>query len=182
LHAEYKDFDKCHCSNQLKIQGLESEIKGLHSCIQELEVGIEELKALNDEDLKKLEKTKEVHGLGANMHDLEGQMEFERGQWIELHGKYKDLLDRFSILNHCKEISIAKVVRRILDDQIDKKFHERVLMEVTKRVIDIMGDTDIHEKLVSMDVDDQFNERVLREAWRSELQQERYHDMEEWLQ
>jgi hypothetical protein len=54
-------------------------IKGLHSCIKQLEGEIEELKALDDEELKKLAKTKEVQALEANMHVLERQLDFERG-------------------------------------------------------------------------------------------------------
>jgi hypothetical protein len=64
-------------------------------------------------------------------------------QWIELHKKYKDLLDRFFILDHCEGISVAKQVRKKLDDHLDEEFQKRVLVEVTRRVLDIMGDTDI---------------------------------------
>jgi hypothetical protein len=49
-----------------------------------LEGEIEELKALDDEELKKLAKTEEVQVLEANMHVLERQLDFERGQWTEL--------------------------------------------------------------------------------------------------
>jgi uncharacterized protein involved in exopolysaccharide biosynthesis len=71
LHAEYKEFDKHHYSSKRMIQGLEGEIKGLHSGIKQLEGEIEELKALDDEELKKLAKTEEVQVLEANMHVLE---------------------------------------------------------------------------------------------------------------
>jgi hypothetical protein len=47
-----------------------------------LEGEIEERKALDDEELKKLAKTKEVQALEANI--LESQLDFERGQWTEL--------------------------------------------------------------------------------------------------
>jgi DNA polymerase III sliding clamp (beta) subunit (PCNA family) len=60
LHSEYKDFNKCHCANQRTIQGLEKELKSLHSRIQELEAEIDELKVLDEEELKKLAKTQEV--------------------------------------------------------------------------------------------------------------------------
>ena len=43
LHAEYKEFEKRHRSSKCTIQGLEGEIKGLHSCIQQLEDEIEDL-------------------------------------------------------------------------------------------------------------------------------------------
>lgn len=79
-------------------------MKGLHICIQDLEAKIKELKALDDEGLKKLAKAKRMQALEANMCDLEGQLKLEKEQWIELHGKYKDLLNRFFILNSCKRI------------------------------------------------------------------------------
>jgi hypothetical protein len=51
-----------------------------------------------------------------------------------------------------------------LDDHLDEKFQKRVSVEVTRRVLDIMGNMDMERKLASMDVDDEFNERVLKEA------------------
>jgi hypothetical protein len=56
LHSQYKEFYKRHCSSERTIQGLEGEIKSLHSHIKQLEGEIEELKALDDEELKKLAK------------------------------------------------------------------------------------------------------------------------------
>jgi predicted RNase H-like nuclease (RuvC/YqgF family) len=164
LHSEYRDFDKHHRANQRTVQGLERELKSLHSRIQELEAGIDELKALDEEELKKLVKTEEVQALQGNVRDLEGKLDFERGQWIELHEKYKALLDWFFVLDHCEGISVAKQVRKRLYDYLDEEFQKRVLVEVTRRVLDIMGDTDMERKLASMDVDDEFNERVSREA------------------
>jgi uncharacterized protein involved in exopolysaccharide biosynthesis len=84
LHSQYKEFYKRHRSSERTIQGLEGEIKGLHSCIKQLEGEIEDMKALDDEELKKLAKTEEVQALEANMHVLERQLDFERGQWTEL--------------------------------------------------------------------------------------------------
>jgi hypothetical protein len=57
-----------------------------------------------------------------------------------------------------------------------KSLKKRVLMEVTKRMKDINGDTKLRKKLVSTHVDDKFNERVSKEAidW--------YEDLELWLQ
>jgi hypothetical protein len=49
-----------------------------------LEGEIEELKALDDDELKKLAKMEEVQALEANMLVLESQLDFERGQWTEL--------------------------------------------------------------------------------------------------
>jgi uncharacterized protein YydD (DUF2326 family) len=79
LHAEYKDFDKCHYSYQCKIHGLEGKLKSLHTCIQNLEPEIKDFKALDNEGLRKLAKSEEVQSLDANVCDLEGQLEFERG-------------------------------------------------------------------------------------------------------
>ena len=63
---------------------MEGEIKGLYSCIKQLEGEIEDLKSLDDDELKKLAKIEEVQALEANMHVLERQLDFERSQWIEL--------------------------------------------------------------------------------------------------
>jgi uncharacterized protein involved in exopolysaccharide biosynthesis len=82
LRSQYKEFHKRHRSSERTIQGLEGKIKGFHSRIKQLEGEIEELKALDDEELKKLAKTKEVQALEANI--LESQLDFERGQWTEL--------------------------------------------------------------------------------------------------
>jgi uncharacterized protein involved in exopolysaccharide biosynthesis len=84
LRSQYKDFHKCHRSSEHTIQGLEGEIKSFHSRIEQLEGEIEELKVLDDEELKKLAKTEEVQVLQANIHVLERQLDFERGQWTEL--------------------------------------------------------------------------------------------------
>jgi acetyl-CoA carboxylase alpha subunit len=56
----------------------------LEGDIKQLEGEIEELKALDDEELKKLAKTEEVQALEANMHVLESQLDFETGQWTKL--------------------------------------------------------------------------------------------------
>jgi predicted RNase H-like nuclease (RuvC/YqgF family) len=80
LRPQYKDFHKHHRSSEHTIQGLEGEIKSLRSCIEQLEGEIEELKVLDDEELKKLAKMEEVQVLEANMHVLERQLDFERGQ------------------------------------------------------------------------------------------------------
>jgi hypothetical protein len=57
-----------------------------------------------------LAKIGEVLGLEANMYQLEDDLEFEREQWIELHDKYRDLLDRMLILDHCKRIFIFEAM------------------------------------------------------------------------
>jgi hypothetical protein len=75
-----------------------------------LEGEIEELKVLDDEELKKLTKTEEVQVLEANMHVLERQLDFERGQSTKLLGKYKELMDRFFVLDHWEGVSFANAV------------------------------------------------------------------------
>ena len=84
LWSQYKDFQECHRLSECMIQGLEDEIKSLHSRIKQLKGEIEELKALDNKELKKLAKTEEVWALEVNMHVLESQLNFERGQWTEL--------------------------------------------------------------------------------------------------
>jgi predicted RNase H-like nuclease (RuvC/YqgF family) len=114
LHSLYKDFLKRHHSSEHMIQGLEGEIKSLYSCIEQLEGQIEVLKVLDDEELKKLAKTEEVQVLEANMHVLERKLDFERGQWIELQEKYKELMDRFFVLDHWEGVSLANAVQKKL--------------------------------------------------------------------
>jgi predicted RNase H-like nuclease (RuvC/YqgF family) len=143
LRSQYKDFHKCHRSSEHTIYGLEGEIKSLRSRIEQLEGEIEELKVLNDEELKKLAKTEEVQVLQANMYVLERQLDFERGQWTELQGKYKELMDWFFILDHWEGVSLVNAVQKKLDEHLDEQFHQRVSMEVTKRVSDIMEDPEL---------------------------------------
>jgi hypothetical protein len=50
--SQYKDFYKRHCSSEHTILGLEGEIKSLCSRIEQLEGEIEELKVLDNEELK----------------------------------------------------------------------------------------------------------------------------------
>jgi predicted nuclease with TOPRIM domain len=125
------------------IKGFEGKIKGLHSRIKQLEGEIEELKALDNEELKKLAKMEEVQALEANMHVLERQLDFERGQWTKLQGKYKELMDQFFILDHWGGISLANAIRKKLDKHLDEEFHQWVSMEVTKRVSNIMKDPEL---------------------------------------
>jgi hypothetical protein len=56
-----------------------------------------------------------------------------------------------------KEFKLPKQLGRKLDDHFNKEFHQRILMEVTKRVTEIMGDTELQKKLASINVDDEFN-------------------------
>jgi hypothetical protein len=125
--------------------------------------------------LKKLAKTEKVQALEANMHVLERQLDFERGQWTKLQGKYKELMDRFFILDHWEGILLANVVRNKLDKHLDEEFHQWVSMEVTKRVSNIMKDTELQKKLAYINVDKEYNNRVSREAMK------RFNDMEECL-
>ena len=64
FHAEHKDFDKRHFSYQYKIQGLKGKLKGLFTYIQDLEVEVEDVKALDNEGLKKLAKNGRAIGFG----------------------------------------------------------------------------------------------------------------------
>jgi FtsZ-binding cell division protein ZapB len=89
LHAEHKEFDKHHRSSERTIQGLEGKIKGLHSCIKLLEGEIEDLKALNNEELKKLAKTEKVQaerGYCASVERGAGSGDFESGEQELLSG------------------------------------------------------------------------------------------------
>jgi uncharacterized protein involved in exopolysaccharide biosynthesis len=69
---------------------LEGEIKSLHSRIKQLKGEIEELKALDDEELKKLAKTEEVQVLEANMHVLKRQLDFERANGPNYRGSTRN--------------------------------------------------------------------------------------------
>jgi septal ring factor EnvC (AmiA/AmiB activator) len=66
LCSQYKEFHKRHRLSERTIQGLEGKIKSLCSRIERLEGEIEELKALDDEELKKLAKMEEVQALEGN--------------------------------------------------------------------------------------------------------------------
>jgi hypothetical protein len=175
LRSQYKDFHKRHRSSERTIQGLEGEIKSLRNRIEQLEGEIEELKVLDDEELKKLAKTEEVQVLEASMHVLERQLDFERGQWTELHGKYKELMDRFFVLDHWKGVSLANAIQKKLDKHLDEQFHQWVSMEVAKRVSNIMDYPELQKKLAYINVDEEHNNRVLKEAMK------RFKDMEECL-
>jgi hypothetical protein len=122
LHSQYKEFHKRHRSSEHTIQGMEGEIKGLHSRIKQLEDEIEDLKAMDDEELKKFAKTEEVQALEANMHVLESQLDFERGQFTELQGKYKELLDWFFILDHWEGFRLPMQLGRNWTNTLMKSF------------------------------------------------------------
>ena len=97
LRSQYNKFQEYHRSSERTIHGLEGEIKSLY--IEQLEDEIKELKALNDEELKKFAKMEEVQALEANMRVLKSQLDFERGQWTKLQGKYKEFIDQFFVLD-----------------------------------------------------------------------------------
>jgi hypothetical protein len=174
LRSQYKEFHKRHYSSEHTIHGLEGEIKSLRSRIEQLEGEIEELKALDKEVLKKLAKTEEVQALEANMHVLERRLDFERGQWTELQGKYKELMDRFFVLDHWKGVLLANAVQKKLDKHLDEQFHQRVSMEVTKRVSNIMKDPELQKKLAYINIDEEYN-CISKEAMK------RFKDMVECL-
>jgi hypothetical protein len=62
-----------------------------------------------------------------------------------------------------------------LDKHPNEEFHQRVSMEVTKRVSNIMKDLELQKKLIHINVDEEYNNRVSREAMK------RFNDMEEYL-
>jgi predicted RNase H-like nuclease (RuvC/YqgF family) len=176
LHSEYKDFDKRHRSYQCKIQELEGELKGFHTCIQDLKAEIESLKALDNAGLKKLAKMEEVQALEAIICNLKAQLEFKRRQWTKLHDKNKDLFDRFFILDPCEGILVANTVRKKLKDHLDEEFHQQVAMQVTKKVIDIMGDMKLQKKLASItrrktEINDSVNDSFLSHLGHKQLVQ-----------
>jgi reverse gyrase len=74
------------------------------------------------------------------------------------------LLDRFFILDHWEGILVANEARKKLDNHLDEEFHQRVSMEVTKKVTNIMKDIELQKKLASINVDEEFNHRVSKEA------------------
>jgi hypothetical protein len=49
-------------------------------------------------------------------------------------------MDRFFILDHLEGILLANAIRKKLDEHLDEEFHQRVSMEVTKRVSNIIKD------------------------------------------
>jgi hypothetical protein len=51
--------------------------------------------------------------------------------------------DRFFVLDHWEGVSLANAVQKKLDEHLDEQFHQRVSMEVTKRVSDIMEDPEL---------------------------------------
>jgi hypothetical protein len=116
-----------------------------------------------------------VQVLEANMHVLERQLDFERGQWTKLQGKYKELMDWFFVFDHWKGVSLANAVQKKLDKHLNEQFHQRVSMEVTKRVSNIMKDLELQKKIAYINVDEEYNNRVLKEAMK------RFKDMEECL-
>jgi hypothetical protein len=66
----------------------------------ELETQIKDFMTLNNEGKWKLAKKKKVQDLEANVHKLEGKLEVEKRQWIELNDKHMDLLDRVMLLDN----------------------------------------------------------------------------------
>jgi hypothetical protein len=84
-------------------------------------------------------------------------------------------MDRFFILDHWEGVLLANIVQKKLDKHLDEQFHQRVSMEVTKRVSDIMEDPEQQKKLTYINVDKEYNNRVSKEAMK------RFKDMEECL-
>ena len=107
------------------------------------------------------------------MHVLERQLDFEKGQWTKLQRKYKELMDRFFVLNHWEGVLLVNAVQKKLDKHLDEQFHQRVSMEVTKKVSNIMRDPELQKKLAYINVDEEYNNRVSKEAMK------RFKDMED---
>jgi hypothetical protein len=84
-------------------------------------------------------------------------------------------MDQFFILDHWERILLANVVRKKLDEHLDEEFHQRVSMEVTKRVSNIMKDPKLQKKLAYINVDEEYNNHVSKEAMK------RFNDIEECL-
>jgi hypothetical protein len=84
-------------------------------------------------------------------------------------------MDWFFILDHWKGVLLTNVVKKKLDKHLDEQFHQRVSMEVTKRVSDIMKDPELQKKLAYINVDEEYNNRVSKEAMK------RFKDMEECI-
>ena len=84
-------------------------------------------------------------------------------------------MDRFFVLNHWKGVSLANAVKKKLDKHLNEQFHQRVSMEVTKRVSVIMKDPKLQKKLTYINADERYNNRVSKEAM------SRFKDMEECL-
>ena len=54
------------------------------------------------------------------MHALESQLDYERGQWTELQGKYKEAMDRFFILDHWEGVLLTNAVKKKLNEHLDE--------------------------------------------------------------
>jgi hypothetical protein len=52
-------------------------------------------------------------------------------------------MDRFFVLDHWKGVSLTNAVQKKLDKHLDEEFYQRVSMEVTKMVLDIMEDPEL---------------------------------------
>jgi hypothetical protein len=84
-------------------------------------------------------------------------------------------MDRFFVLDHWEGVSLANAIQKKLDKHLNEQFHQWVSMEVTKRVSNIMEDLELQKKLAYINVDEEYNNRVSKEAMK------RFKDMEECL-
>ena len=85
------------------------------------------------------------------------------------------MMDSFFYLDHWEGISLAKAVRKKLDQHLDEQFHKRVLLQVNKRVEEIMKDPVLQAKLTDITRDEDYNKNVSKEAMN------RFEAMEECL-
>jgi hypothetical protein len=72
-------------------------------------------------------------------------------------------------------VSLANAVQKKLDKYLDEQYHQQVSMEVTKRVSNIMEDPELQKKLAYINVNEEYNNRVSKEAMKQ------FKDMEECL-
>ena len=70
---------------------------------------------------------------------------------------------------------LANAVKKKLDKYLDERFHQWVSMEVTKRVLVIIKDLELLKKLANIICDEEYNNRVWKEAMN------RFKEMEECL-
>jgi hypothetical protein len=121
LHDVYKDFDKATVHTNARYRGWRANLRVFILAYKTWRLKLKTSRH-STMRLRKLVKIKEMQALEENVRNLEGQLKFEKGQWIELHEKYKDLLDWFFILDHWKGIWISKAVKKKLNDHLDEDF------------------------------------------------------------
>ena len=59
---------------------------------------------------------------------------------------------------------LINTVRKKLDKYLNEEFRQRASMEVTKKVSIIIKDSELLKKLAYINVDEEYNHRILRKA------------------